>query len=93
LDFDQAHMGDQASLLEIQIETGRPDQIRIHLAAVGQPLVGDPFYGAGGVPLPDGRALPGDGGYLLHATRLEFPHPRTGMRTIVECPPPPGLRL
>jgi 23S rRNA pseudouridine1911/1915/1917 synthase len=83
---------DAASLVEVQIETGRPDQIRIHLAAAGHPLVGDSFYGAGGLPLPDGRALPGDGGYLLHATRLEFPHPRTGTRTIVECPPPAGLR-
>ena len=89
----RSRAGDDASLVEVQIETGRPDQIRIHLAAAGHPLVGDPFYGAGGLPLPDGRALPGDGGYLLHATRLEFPHPRTGARTIVECPPPAGAAL
>lgn len=84
--------GEAESLVEVQIETGRPDQIRIHLAVAGYPLVGDPFYGAGGMPLPDGRALPGDGGYRLHATRLEFPHPRTGVRVVVECQPPPGLR-
>jgi 23S rRNA pseudouridine1911/1915/1917 synthase len=85
--------GDAASLVEVQIETGRPDQIRIHLAVAGHPLVGDLFYGVGGLPLPEGRALPGDGGYLLHATRLELPHPRTGATLVVECPPPAGLRL
>jgi 23S rRNA pseudouridine1911/1915/1917 synthase len=84
---------DDTSLVEVQIETGRPDQIRIHLAVAGHPLVGDPFYGAGGLPRPDGRALPGDGGYRLHAIRLEFPHPRTRARAVVECPPPPELRL
>jgi len=82
-----------ASLVEVEIKTGRPDQIRIHLAAAGHPLVGDPFYGAGGLPRPEGRALPGDGGYRLHATRLEFPHPRTHARTVVECPPPAELRV
>jgi 23S rRNA pseudouridine1911/1915/1917 synthase len=84
--------GDATSVVEVHIETGRPDQIRIHLAAAGHPLAGDPFYGPGGLPLPDGGALPGDGGYLLHATRLEFPHPRTGTCTVVGCPPPRGLR-
>lgn len=84
---------DETSLVEVHIETGRPDQIRIHLAAAGHALVGDPFYGAGGLPRPEGRALPGDGGYRLHAIRLEFPHPRTRARTVVECPPPPELRL
>jgi 23S rRNA pseudouridine1911/1915/1917 synthase len=84
--------GDVAAIVEVVIETGRPDQIRIHLAVAGHPLVGDPFYGAGGLPRRGGRALPGDGGYLLHATRLAFPHPRTGARTVVDCPPPAGLR-
>ncbi len=83
---------DDTSLVEVRIETGRPDQIRIHLAAAGHPLVGDPFYGAGGRPLAPGRALPGDGGYRLHAMRLAFPHPRTHERTVVECPPPADLR-
>ena len=84
--------GDVASLVEVEIATGRPDQIRIHLAAAGHPLVGDPLYGAGGLPIAASRALPGDGGHRLHAMRLELPHPRTGLRTIVECPPPAELR-
>ena len=81
-----------ASLVEVRIETGRPHQIRIHLAAAGHPLVGDPLYGSGGLPRPGSRALPGDGGYLLHAARLVFPHPASAAPTTVECAPPPRLR-
>jgi 23S rRNA pseudouridine1911/1915/1917 synthase len=85
--------GDEpASLLEVEIETGRPHQIRIHLAFAGHPLVGDPLYGPGGLPIPGGSAVPGDPGYHLHAFRLELDHPRTGSRVEVECAPPPVLR-
>lgn len=82
----------EASLLDVEILTGRPHQIRIHLASVGHPLVGDPLYGPGGTPLPGTRALPGDPGYLLHAHRLELRHPRTGAWLALECQPPPLLR-
>jgi 23S rRNA pseudouridine1911/1915/1917 synthase len=84
---------DDASLVEVRIDTGRAHQIRIHLAAAGHPLVGDPLYGPGGLPRPGSRALPGDGGYLLHASRLLFPHPVTAVLTTIECAPPPRLRL
>jgi len=80
------------ALVEVTIETGRPHQIRIHLAYAGHPLVGDPLFGAGGLPLPGTRALPGDPGYLLHALRLELDHPVSGARLVIECPPPPPLR-
>jgi 23S rRNA pseudouridine1911/1915/1917 synthase len=80
------------ALVEVSIETGRPHQIRIHLAYAGHPLVGDPLFGAGGLPLPGTRALPGDPGYLLHAQRLELDHPVSGARLVIECPPPPALR-
>ena len=80
------------SLVEVRIETGRPHQIRIHMAACGHPLVGDPLYGAGGGLLEGTRAVPGDLGYLLHAHRLTVPHPRTGQRLDMECLPPPMLR-
>ena len=81
-----------ASLLEVAIETGRPHQIRIHLAWAGHPLVGDPLYGAGGLPVR-GAGLPGDPGYRLHAHRLAFTHPATGEAITLECAPPAGLRI
>jgi len=81
-----------ASLVEVEILTGRPHQIRIHLAFAGHPLVGDPLYGTGGVPLPGTSALPGDPGYLLHAHQLELAHPRTGEWISLCCQPPPALR-
>jgi 23S rRNA pseudouridine1911/1915/1917 synthase len=81
-----------ATLVEVEIETGRPHQIRIHLAFAGHPLVGDPLFGTGGLPIAGGRAVPGDPGYLLHAHRVEFAHPATGAPVAVECTPPPALR-
>jgi 23S rRNA pseudouridine1911/1915/1917 synthase len=85
-----ARRGD-ATLVEVTIPTGRPHQIRIHLAAAGHPLVGDPLYVAGGVPGPR-PALPGEGGYRLHAHRLALAHPVGGRRLVLECSPPPELR-
>jgi 23S rRNA pseudouridine1911/1915/1917 synthase len=84
---------DACSLVRARISTGRPHQIRIHLAAAGYPLVGDPLYIAGGVPAPDSRALPSDLGYHLHNTLLGFSHPDTGEWTEIACMPPPILRL
>lgn len=83
---------EDSSLVEIEIETGRTHQIRIHLAAAGHPLVGDPLYPPGGVPAPDGDALPGATGYHLHAHRVSFPHPRTSREVVIHCGPPPLYR-
>jgi 23S rRNA pseudouridine1911/1915/1917 synthase len=66
------------TLFEVDLHTGRPHQIRIHLASIGHPLEGDPLYAIGGQPKPDHPALPGDSGYWLHAKRLQFEHPITG---------------
>jgi len=79
-------------LCDVRISTGRPHQIRIHLAAAGHPLAGDPLYGAGGRPLADTRALPGDPGYHLHSAELSFCHPDTGRELVLACEPPPLLR-
>lgn len=84
--------GEHGSLVEVEIPTGRPHQIRIHLAAAGHPLVGDPLYVAGGIPGPD-SGRPGDLGYRLHACRLSFAHPATGAPVILECAPPGALSL
>jgi len=80
------------TLVDVEILTGRPHQIRIHLAWAGHPLQGDPLYGPGGTPIPGTRALPGDLGYLLHAHRLELAHPRTGDWLTLTCQPPTLLR-
>ena len=53
----------------MRIHSGRPHQIRIHLAWLNTPLLGDPLYLGEGRINPE--ATPGDGGYLLHAHRLE----------------------
>ena len=73
------------TLVAAQPITGRPDQIRIHLAAAGAPIVGDPLFGPGGTPKSD--APPGAGGYLLHSAGLKFAHPQSGARVTLRSLP------
>jgi len=84
------HRHDQ-TLFSIDITTGRPHQIRIHMAYAGHPLIGDPLYDAGGAIKPH-PGLPGDVGYSLHAERLQFAHPTTGQPMTVTATPPPELQ-
>ncbi len=70
----------EASLLRCRLETGRTHQIRVHLASIGLPLLGDLTYG---VPDPFGIGRP-----LLHAIRLAFHHPVTGTDMSFEAPMP-----
>ncbi len=72
----------ESDLVQVAIASGRPHQIRIHCAAVGAPLLGDPLYGPGG--LAEASARPGDGGYRLQAWRLELVRP-DGTRLALEA--------
>jgi len=77
-----------STVFEVDLFTGRPHQIRIHLASIGHPLEGDPLYAAGGQPRDDQPGLPGDGGYWLHAKRLVLEHPVSGVRLEFRSPLP-----
>lgn len=85
---------DGTTLVDVEIPTGRPHQIRIHMAAAGWPLVGEPLYGQGGRPERiDPQARPGDIGYRLHAGWLELADPTYGDPVRLYCRPPSSLRL
>jgi len=89
---------DAAELLDVALETGRTHQIRVHLAHLGHPVVGDALYGTGwergmGGPARGwarelARRTPRT---FLHAERLQFEHPETGARLSFRAPLPPDL--
>jgi len=84
------------TLAEVKIDTGRTHQIRVHLASIGHPVVGDTLYGAPGEltarhvqgKRASALSLPRN---FLHAAGLEFSHPRTGARISLASPLPPEL--
>ncbi|MGH2730294.1 MAG: RluA family pseudouridine synthase, partial [Actinomycetota bacterium] len=79
--------GAGASLLDVALETGRTHQIRVHLAHLGHPVLGDRAYGGGSEPATTlGLARP-----FLHAWKLTFPHPDDGRRVAITDPIPPDL--
>jgi 23S rRNA pseudouridine1911/1915/1917 synthase len=81
----------EAALLEVELETGRQHQIRLHLAQVGMPVLGDRVYG----PKRSGAARGGRhleaGRQMLHASWLELSHPLTGVKVRAESPLPQDL--
>ena len=70
-----------ATLIEARLATGRTHQIRVHMASIGHPVLGDPVYG------PKRSPWPVAGGQLLHAYRIGFVHPRTGEEMLFEAEP------
>ena len=68
--------------LRCRLETGRTHQIRVHMAYIGHPILGDTVYGAK-------KPVPGLTGQCLHASGLRFVHPRTGEPVELHCPLPP----
>jgi 23S rRNA pseudouridine1911/1915/1917 synthase len=84
-----------ASLVEVELLTGRTHQVRVHAKGIGHPLVGDPVYGearwkgATGAARPLLRDFPRP---ALHAWRLGFAHPEEDRRIELEAPPPEDLR-
>lgn len=90
------------TLVEVTIETGRTHQIRVHLSALGHPVVGDTLYGAPQrLKRPgtagkahsesDSKAAPAPERNFLHAAELQFKHPRTGAALHLHAPLPPAL--
>jgi 23S rRNA pseudouridine1911/1915/1917 synthase len=81
--FELVELHGDYALLRVKLETGRMHQIRVHLAAIGLPVVGDPTYGAADERL---------GRQFLHAAGLAFDHPITGERLALESPLPADLQ-
>ena len=69
------------TLVECRLETGRTHQIRLHMASIGHPILGDTVYGAK-------KPVAGLTGQCLHAVGLRFIHPRTGEPVELTCPLP-----
>jgi 23S rRNA pseudouridine1911/1915/1917 synthase len=82
--FETERLLATAALLRVVLETGRTHQIRVHLAAIGHPVCGDPQYGKAGQFRLERQ--------FLHATRLAFPHPVTGESIDVRSELPADLR-
>ena len=77
---------DGAALVECRLETGRTHQVRVHMASIGHPLLGDPVYGRSGKLLKE----LGFHRQALHAAQLGFTHPVTKNRLSFVSPMPPG---
>ncbi len=86
--YTVAERFDGFALLDVRLETGRTHQIRVHMASIGHPLLGDTLYGGGHTKFERQNAdlLTGQ---TLHAYRLTFRHPRSGETLHFEAPLPP----
>lgn len=95
--FEGEHATPLASLVELELETGRTHQIRVHMAHIGHPLLGDATYGAGfksaaaRLPPAAREALAALGRQALHAHCLGFEHPRSGRKLRFQSPLPADM--
>jgi 23S rRNA pseudouridine1911/1915/1917 synthase len=80
--------GDGWTLVECRLETGRTHQIRVHMDAIGHPLLGDPVYGPRRAPALLAQRIGDFARQALHAWRLGLVHPQTGLPMSWEAPPP-----
>jgi 23S rRNA pseudouridine955/2504/2580 synthase len=87
--FTLKRQGEEASLLEATLKTGRTHQIRVHLAHLGFPICGDPKYGD--FAWNKSLAKRGLKRMFLHAARLAFRHPASGVQVVIEAPLPAAL--
>lgn len=85
LDSARGELGSPSSLVRCRLVTGRAHQIRVHLAAKGRPIVGDPTYGRRDAPVAFPRQA-------LHAWRMAFRHPVTGHPVAIVAPLPDDIR-
>ena len=77
--FQVLQRSDEYTLLSVELETGRKNQIRVHMQDIGHPVVGDEKYGAQSDPIDR---------LGLHAAELTFEHPRTGKLLVLKSEPP-----
>jgi len=89
--WEAARLFPGATLLRCMPRTGRPNQIRVHLAAVGHPILCDPLYNKPAAPVRDGEGNVLLGRLALHAARLAVVHPSRGGRVVVAAPLPPDM--
>jgi len=81
-----------ATLVECRLETGRTHQVRVHMAHIGHPLVGDPVYGRARKPLSEVLKARNFARQALHAAHLGFIHPVTGNNIALDSEIPPDMR-
>ncbi len=83
--------GQSFTFIRCELETGRTHQIRVHMASVGHPLLGDPIYGGAGTKF-EARHRRLIEGQCLHAGELTFKHPQTGEQVHLSAPMPESMR-
>ena len=90
--YETTEKFDGAALVECRLETGRTHQVRVHMAHIGHPLIGDPVYGKAKIGFKKILSLLGFNRQALHARTLGFIHPVTGKPLSFECVIPTDMQ-